>query len=871
MFLFKSEPVYQSSRSVMRSTRAALGVASIGLSIVACGGSTPDQVSDAPAPGVALELAEHRARTIDSVHYDVRLSIPLSRDSLVEGSIDVRFTLRDNSQPLVLDFRAPAEHVLEVHANGGSVDYSLPADHIVIPAEALRIGEQQISVRFRSTNAALNRHDDFLYALFVPDRASTAMPVFEQPDLKARFALTLTIPAAWRALSNGAQVARDSTDDARTTIRFAETKPISTYLFSFAAGQLEMESAVRNGRTLTMYHRETDTAKLARNREAIFDLHATALTWLEEYTAIPYPFDDFAFFAIPAFQFGGMEHPGAIWYRAESLFLDPTASRTQELGRASLIAHETAHMWFGDLVTMRWFNDVWMKEVFANFMAAKIAGPAFPDLNLRLRFFQAHHPTAYGVDRTAGANPIRQPLENLREAGSLYGAIIYQKAPIVMQQLEALLGDALLRTGLRTYLDTYRYANATWPDLINILDSLSEVDLNTWSTVWVTETGRPRIHVTWADSGLLVLQADDAPQRGLRWSQPVVVAHGTADGALTLDTVRLFERTAFVATASRPAFVLAGADGVSYGRFTLDAASRSYLLTNVHALRDPLHRAVAWQSLWEEVLDDSLSAAAFARAAVFSVSVERDELVAQQVLGLLRNVYWRFLPDSARRALAPDVERALWRALDDAPTAGRKGAYFSALVSMTLTDSGVATLERIWRQQEAPRGLPLAEQQYIALAEALALRGVANVEALLVEQETRIINPDRLARFTFVRPALSRDSAVRHALFRSFSEVENRRRESWVLDAMSLMHHPLREAEALPILRPGLELTEAIQRTGDIFFPLRWLNAMLDGHRSPEAARTVRAYLTAHPDLPPRLRGKVLQASDDLFRASTRD
>ena len=143
---------------------------------------------------------------------------------------------------------------------------------------------------------------------------------------------------------------------------------------------------------------------------------------------------------VPSFQFGGMEHPGSIFYNAASILLDESATENQMLGRASLIAHETAHMWFGDLVTMRWFNDVWMKEVFANFMAAKIVNPSFPKVNHELRFLVAHYPGAYSVDRTAGTHPIRQELANLNEAGSLYGAIIYQKAPIVMRQLERLLG-----------------------------------------------------------------------------------------------------------------------------------------------------------------------------------------------------------------------------------------------------------------------------------------------------------------------------------------------------------------------------------------------------------------------------------------------
>ena len=163
-----------------------------------------------------------------------------------------------------------------------------------------------------------------------------------------------------------------------------------------------------------MFHRETDAAKVARNRDAIFDLHARALAWLEDYTSIPYPWGKFDFVLIPSFQFGGMEHAGAILYNASGLMLDESATQNQLLERASVIAHETAHMWFGDLVTMRWFNDVWMKEVFANFMAAKIVNPSFPEVNHELRFLLAHHPAAYQVDRTPGPIPIRQPLANLR-------------------------------------------------------------------------------------------------------------------------------------------------------------------------------------------------------------------------------------------------------------------------------------------------------------------------------------------------------------------------------------------------------------------------------------------------------------------------
>jgi aminopeptidase N len=278
------------------------------LGAAACQGGERD-----PDPGVALALAEARAATLSDIRYDLHFQIPADPGVPVTGIATIAFVRGPTRAPLVLDFRVPPEQVGELRLNGRAVTYTTPNGHIVIPAREIGAGTQTVTVAFTSGNDALNRQDDLMYALFVPDRASTAFPAFEQPDLKARYALTLTIPASWNAVSNGTLTSRDSSATETHEVRFAATEPISTYLFTFAAGRFEELTAERNGRSLTMYHRETDSLKLARNSAAIFDLHATALSWLESYTGIPYPFQKFAFLAIPAFQFGDMEHPGAVW------------------------------------------------------------------------------------------------------------------------------------------------------------------------------------------------------------------------------------------------------------------------------------------------------------------------------------------------------------------------------------------------------------------------------------------------------------------------------------------------------------------------------------------------------------------------------
>ena len=837
--------------------------------LMSCAGTFNDLLQ--PEPGVSRNLGEQRAAGLTDVHYALELHIPEQLQEPVAGSVTIRFRRTGEADPLVLDFRAPADHVQRVMLDGEPVEYNLPADHIVIPAAALQAGEQFVSIDFLSTDDALNRRDGFFYSLFVPDRASTTFPLFEQPDLKARYTLQLIIPEHWQALSNGELLSRvaDLQYAGMDRLTFSETLPVSSYLFAFAAGELQEENAQRDGRTYRLFHRETDPERVARNRDAIFDLHGTALGWLQDYTGIDYPFGPFDFFAVPSFQFGGMEHPGAIWYRAGSLFLDEGATRARELGRASLISHETAHMWFGDLVTMRWFNDVWMKEVFANFMAAKIAGPAFPELDLDLRFYQAHHPTAYGVDRTAGTNAIRQPLENQREAGSLYGAIIYQKAPVVMRQLERLIGEQTMQQGLRRYLSDNQFGNAGWPELIEILDGLTDENLSVWNQAWVESAGRPRVSASWTGDGITVTQSDDRPGRNLRWPQTLVLAVGH-NGKVSEFTVTLRGESARLPLAdmSEPDFILAGAAGVGYGRFPLDQNSRRHLLNNIHELDTPLHRAVSWQHLYEELLEDQLEALPLFEALLTGVRREEDELISQQILGLVQGIWWRYLSADERLARATELESVLWQSLEKAPDTGRKRAYFDTLVDVTLTEQGIHRLRQLWAQQEQLPDLPLQEPQYIDLAEALALRAVADADDILDRQEERIENPDRLARFRFVRPALSNDQAAREALYRSFMDPANRRQEAWVLAAMRAIHHPLRSEVSVSLIEPALQQLESIRDSGDIFFPLRWLHATLDGHRSQEAADIVQRFIDARQDMEPKLRGKLLQAADGLFRAA---
>ena len=826
----------------------------------------------APTEGISHTLAAERASNIGSVRYALALNIPSQKKDPVRGTVAIRLVLATRA-PLIIDFAQPAEKVSSIEANGEPVTIRSEHGHLVVPGESLKRGENVIEIAFTAGDEALNRHDEFLYSLFVPAHASQAFPCFDQPDIKGSLSLTLDIPAPWVAVSNGPEIGRESSGD-RVTLRFGETPALPTYLFGFAAGKFSIERGERNGRAFHMYHRETDAGKVAANRDIIFDQHHQAIEWLETYTDRKYPFQKLDFVLLPAFQFSGMEHAGAIFYNAPRLLLEKTATQNEHLTRANLIAHETSHMWFGDLVTMKWFDDVWLKEVFANFMAAKIVNPAFPDINHELRFFLQHYPSAYDVDRTAGTNPIRQPLENLKDAGSLYGPIIYLKAPIVMRQLEQMLGPDELRDGLREYLRRFAFANATWAELIEILDQRTGEDLAAWSRAWVEEPGRPTIAVNLeAEAGQvsrLILTQSDPRGRSLQWTQQLHVALGYEHGA-RITAVRMDAPSVEVPRVAElplPHYILANGDGVGYALFTLDDRSRQFFLDHLGEIGDGVTRGVAWLTLWDDMLEGRTKPRRMLELALRTLPQEREELNIERILADVHAIFWRYLSDAERSSVAVALEEVLRSGIRMAATTSLKSAYFSAFRRTVTTADGIDYLNRVWRRQETIGGLTFAENDFIEMAQELALREVPETESILTEQYARIANPDRKARFAFVTRALSTSAQTRDGFFASLSHVENRAQERWVADGLRFINHPLRRPHSERYVRPSLDMLREIQRTGDIFFPLDWTGAVLGGHNSSAAAQTVLAFLAAQKDYPVRLRHVIEQHADQLMRAS---
>ncbi|ATP55189.1 aminopeptidase [Pedobacter ginsengisoli] len=817
--------------------------------------------------GVSKKLAIYRKSVLSNINYKLELDIPKERSEVINAVEEIVFQLGTNQYPLQLDFREDAKKIKSLHVNGASVIVNYKDEHLIIDAKYLNQGENLISLNFEAGEAALNRNSDYLYTLFVPDRARTVFPCFDQPDLKATYNLTLKIPADWKALANA--TLKDSVvNDNRKTYRFNTSDTLSTYLFAFAAGKFTLAKGKVGSMLSDFLYRETDSLTIKNSLDEVFNIHTKSLEYLEKWTGIPYPFQKFGFVAIPDFQFGGMEHVGAIQYKSSALFLDEGATKDQLNGRNNLIAHETAHMWFGDLVTMNWFTDVWMKEVFANFMADKSSEGITGKEAFDLKFLIDHFPAAYGVDRTTGSNPIRQDLDNLKDAGTLYGNIIYHKAPIMMRQLERLMGKEKFQLGVQEYLKKFANKNASWPDLIAILDKYSDDDLIKWNKVWVNETGRPLIDYTIKGNNNKISEfiIKQAPEYGTNriWPQIIEVTLYYPDRSKDL-TINLNSKEVELKEAEGmeiPSYVLFNSSGQGYGVWPLDKA----MFGGIYLIDKPLDRASAYISLYENMLNRRyIKPSDLLNLFLKGLDQEKEELNLKLITNYIISIYWGFISNSERSALSSLLENSLWSAMQKQSLPNNKKVLFKTYQDVYLSVKGGDRLNTIWKSQKVPVGLKLTEDDYTSLAFSLVLRG--GDSSILDKQLKRISNIDRRKRFEFIMPAVSPSETKRDAFFKSLELKSNREKESNVGAALYYLHHPLRQASSFKYLKKSLDMLLEIQRTGDIFFPQNWLQATFGYYQSAEAAKVVQEFLEKNPRYNPKLKAKILQCSDNLFRA----
>lgn len=818
--------------------------------------------------GVPEEMAMYRSFQFSDVHYNLSFNIPAELKEPIPSQLELNFNVEQLQEPVILDFKEETSKIKSISINGKNATILHKQEHIILPKEHLITGKNTVTIAFIAGELSLNRNEDYLYTLLVPDRARTLFPCFDQPNIKARYTLNITAPKDWQVLCGTKEINSTSKGD-YIEHNFDTSDQMSTYLFSFVAGKFKSVSKKPGNMEMTMLYRETDTTKIQYSLDSIFDLHQQSLSFLEDYTSYPFPFQKMDYAAIPGFQYGGMEHVGAIQYRESSLFLDEGATANKKLSRAKLIAHETSHMWFGDLVTMNWFNDVWMKEVFANFMADKIMNPAFPNIDHQLAFMITHYPNAYGEDRTLGTNPIRQKLDNLNNAGSLYGSIIYNKAPIMMRQLETVLGKEAFKEGIQEYIETFAFKNAEWGELIEILDKKSSTDIIAWSSIWVNNSSRPIFNdeITYDDndkitSFTLTQTAEDSSEH--IWSQAFDILFIYPDSSKTI-SVQMTDATYQIKEANglpKPISIIYNSNAEGYGVFPLQEKDLDLIPT----LDDQVARGYSYINVYENMLNGTINPSAAIQLFSKGLNTEKNELLINLISRYTTSVFWKYLTEEQRAFYQNKITDDIWSKLHEELPASIKKTLYSTYVSMGYTNTSLENLFKIWSKELTIKNLKLNDDDYTELAMDLALYNHPKNEQILIKAEEAITNNDKLNRFKFLLPSISNNYETKKEFFESLKQEKNRAKESWVTNAMNNLNHPLHQKESLQYLRTSLDLLDEIQKTGDIFFPKRWLSSTIGNYTSLEAYEILQAYLDANPKLKPSLKSKVLQASDDLRR-----
>ena len=864
----------------MRIHQAPLLALLLTSGLAAQGTKTVDPLAVYLGHGVSHPLAIWRANTVKDVRYDLRLDVT-APDSAI-GHVTVRFN-RSGTSDAIFDWRG--RRLTRVMSNGRPLPLTAAnGAHIRVPAKLLETAENSIELWFVSDIAPsgasiIRTHDqtdgsDYLYTLLVPADADQLFPCFDQPDLKARVTLTLTTPPAWTALANGSMTRADSSAD-RITRHFTETRPLSTYLIAFAAGPWQRTTSVVKGRSISLFIRKS-RAKEA-DADTLLALTHRAIGWMEQYFSRPYPFEKFDLMLAPAFPFGGMEHPGVVMFNEDRFIFRERPTLPRRLGRFSTILHEVAHQWFGDLVTMRWFDDLWLKEGFATYMAAKALADLEPSSDAWKTFYQSNKPIAYGVDQTTGTTPLWQELANLDQAKSAYGPIVYNKAPSVLKQLNYLVGERAFQTGVHQFLSDHAYANATWQDLLGAIGKAGGRSLDTFGRNFMLRPGMPEVQqrLTVRDGKIAKLELVQKPAQPLSGSSvwpmrtQVLLAYSEASGRKpeTIPVELSAVTTEVVAARGRPtpAFVFANFQDYGYFLTLLDSMSVQSLMSGeLGRVQDSFLRTMLWGALWDQVRDAQLAPERFAELALTELPREKDEQIVPVLLGRLERSIRAYMAPAKAVTMRSSAERMLWDGARDASKPyGIRKAFLDAFIGLAASADGIAKLESLLSADSAA-GEPVRDPTRWSVVNRLVVLGAANAERSLATQVARDTTPDGRRR-AFVAGA-ARESAAAKADYFTRYFADKTLNEDWASGSLGEFNTLEHQDLTLPYLRPALDSLPFIQANRRIFFLGSWLGSFIGGHTSDAALQTVKKFLADHPKLPKDLREKVLQSSDELER-----
>jgi aminopeptidase N len=718
-----------------------------------------------PGTNLTREEAQQRARLLTLDAYEIDLDLSGAQDGGIFRSVTtVRFDSAEGGAGTFIDLVASTVH--EVELNGEALDAAGIFKDSRIALDGLLAGPNELRVvadcAYTNTGEGLHRFVDpvddqaYLYTQFeVPD-ARRVFASFEQPDLKATFRFTVKAPDGWTVISNSPL--QDSTDGGpgEHVWRFEPTPRISTYITALIAGPYHSvhSSYQKDGRTvpLGIYCRPSLAEYL--DSDAIFDVTRLGFDWYQEKFDHAYPFAKYDQLFVPEFNAGAMENAGAVTFRDQYVFRSKVTDAAYE-SRAETILHELAHMWFGDLVTMEWWNDLWLNESFATYtsMACLAHAPNSKWPGSWTTFANSMKTWAYQQDQLPSTHPIMAEIRDLDDVLVNFDGITYAKGASVLKQLVAYVGTDEFFGGVQAYFKRHAFGNTRLADLLGALEETSGRDLKAWSKAWLETAGinilRPEIEVDGAGHVISFAVKQEAPAlpagaKGTSTLRPHRIAIGCYDldefgklvrtGRIELDVDGERTEVPFPQKTPRPAVILINDDDLSYAKVRLDEESLRVVTEHLGDFTESLPRALSWASSWDMTRDGELATRDYLALVLSGITKESDIGVVQSLQRQVKLALDRYADPAWRESgLAQWTDAALAHLRSAEPGSDHQLAWARAFAATARTPIQLDLLNALLEGEQTIEGLAVDTELRWAFVHRLAAVGRFDVEEITSE------------------------------------------------------------------------------------------------------------------------------------------
>ncbi|MFJ2718243.1 aminopeptidase N [Streptomyces sp. NPDC087437] len=850
-----------------------------------------------PGENLSRDEARERAALLSVDGYEVSLDV---RSAVGEDTgngprtfrsvTTIRFRCNEPGASSFADLLAPS--VTAVSLNGRDLDPSEVFDGSRILLEDLSADNELVvdaQCAYSRTGEGLHRFVDpedgevYLYTQYEPADSRRVFANFEQPDLKAPFRFEVRAPADWTVWSNGVGERQDG------VWRFAETKPISTYITCVVAGPYHRvtdsyERVFEDGTRLEIPLGALCRKGLAKHFDAedVFLVTKQGLDFFHDHFDYPYPFGKYDQAFVPEYNLGAMENPGLVTFREEYIFRGKVTQASYE-ARANVILHEMAHMWFGDLVTMEWWDDLWLKESFADFMGSFSLVGATRFTDGWITFANRRKAWAYRADQLPSTHPVTADIRDLQDAKLNFDGITYAKGASVLKQLVAYVGQDAFLEGARRYFKRHAYGNTRLGDLLAVLEETSGRDMGAWARSWLQTAGvnslTPQV-VLGADGRIEELAVVQEASVIAPAGHPELRPHRVAVGLYQRSQVGALERYARAETdvagartvvselagADAPDLVLVNDDDLTYCKIRFDETSLATLREHLGGLTDPLARALCWSTLWNLTRDALLPARDFVGLVLRFAGRETDIGVLQMLHAWAESALvhyaapqWR---ETGGRALA---EGALAELRQAEPGSEHQLAWARFFATAASAPDDLELMKGLLDGTEEIAGLEVDQELRWAFLEPLAAHGVADEKVLAAE----LARDDTASgKRHQVRCLAARPSAAVKA--RAWEQVvDSDALSNALVEATIAGFGQASQRELLAPYTPRyFEAIERVWTERSIQIGMDVVRGLFPALQdSPETLEAADTWLAAHEGAAPALRRLVLEARDDLARA----